>query len=122
VLAAVGGSVVSQVVPVGGAAKAPEITFAPAVAHEGRVTFVSGEFFLPGVPLQLEWSRGPVAVPLVIPDASGSFTVPTVVIKGPGAGPRTLTVTMPLVSQPVEASPLMVVVGSAQPPDFLTRN
>lgn len=112
----------TQVVPASGLTATPEISFSPSVAHEGRVTFVHGEDFSPGRLLTLTWSRGPVAVPIVIPDLDGSFTAPVLVVKGGGAGPRTLTVTMPGVSQPVEAAPLMVVQGSLQPPDFRIRN
>lgn len=100
----------------------PTLSFSPAVAHEGRVAFVLGEGFLPRLPLELTWDRGPVAVPLVIPDATGAFQAPVVILKGQGPGERVLTVTMPSIDGGVVEAPLLVVPGSAQPPDFVTRN
>jgi len=122
VMAGSGDVTVAQVVVTTGAVPTPELNFSPAVAHEGRVTFVTGTDFLPGQPLQLAWDRGPVSVPRVIPDADGSFRVPVVVLKGAGAGLRVLTVSMPSVAVDVQGPPLLVVLGSAQPPDFVTRN
>jgi hypothetical protein len=122
VVATVDGEPVSQLVPLDGRTTTPEITFSPTVAHEGRVTFVQGTGFAPGRLLLMAWSRGPVGLPIAVPDDVGSFEIPVVMIRGAGAGPRDLTVVMPGVSEAVEAPPLLVVQGSLQPPDFRTRN
>ena len=59
----------------------------------------------------------------MIPDDDGAFRAPVVLLKGRGPGERQLTVVMPTVENgSVEADPLLVVPGSAQPPDFVTRD
>jgi len=102
-----------------GTAAQPEIEVSPTVAREGRVVFVSGTGFLPGEPLELTWSGGPVGLPAVVPDTSGQFTAPIVIFEG-RPGLQTLTVTMPGIAS-VETE-VLVVQGSLQPPDFVTRN
>jgi len=97
----------------------PEIEVSPTVAREGRVAFVSGTGFLPGQPLELTWSGGPVGLPEVVPDASGQFTAPIVIFEG-RPGLQSLTVTMPGIGS-VETE-VLVVQGSLQPPDFVSRN
>ena len=97
----------------------PEIEVSPTVAREGRVVFVSGTGFLPGQPLELTWSGGPVGLPEVVPDASGEFTAPLVIFEG-RPGLQSLTVTMPGIGS-VETE-VLVVQGSLQPPDFVSRN
>ena len=97
----------------------PEIEVSPTVAREGRVVFVSGTGFLPGQPLELTWSGGPVGLPEVVPDASGEFMAPMVIFEG-RPGLQSLTVTMPGIGS-VETE-VLVVQGSLQPPDFVSRN
>jgi hypothetical protein len=100
----------------------PAFAFSPAVAYEGQVLFVVGRHFLPHAPLTLTWSRGPIATDDVVTDATGSFSVPAVILRGAGYGERTLTVTMRGVRGKVTGPPLLIVPGSAQPPDFVSRN
>jgi hypothetical protein len=121
VVGTVGDLPLQEGVEASGGALEPEVEFSPAVIREGQVTFAVGSHFLPGVPVQLSWSFGPVALPVIIPDDTGAFRAPIVVMRDGGPGHRTLTVTMPGIgSFPTE--PLLVVPGSAQPPDFTTRN
>ncbi len=109
-----------QLVDLAGTTAVPELSLSPTVAREGRVIFVTGSNFLPGVSLQLDWSGGPLAVATITPDALGTFTAPVVVLPG-RAGTHTLSLTMPDVGT-IEAPPVVVVAGSLQPPDFVTRN
>jgi hypothetical protein len=122
VTASVDGEPVTAMVRLEGRTVTPGITFSPAVAHEGRVTFVRGTDFPPGRLLLLGWSRGPVGLSAVVPDEEGTFEEPVVVLRSSGAGPRELSIEIPGVTEPVEAPPLLVVRGSLQPPDFRTRN
>ena len=103
-----------------GQAVEPTLNLSPTVAREGRVVFVTGTGFLPGAPVSLGWSGGPVAVPEIIPDANGEFTAPVVVLSG-RPGMHELTLTMPGVGT-IDAPPVLVVPGSLQPPDFVSRN
>jgi hypothetical protein len=106
-----------------GSTTSPAVEFSPEVTREGRVVFVSGENFLPEVPVRLTWDTGQVAVPEIVPDEEGAFSAPVVILTGRGPGVRNLTVSMPTVKDSdVAAPPLLVVLGSAQPPDFVTRN
>ncbi len=141
----------TQDVPLTGSTTDPEVVLSPAVAHEGRVTFVEGTHFAPGVPVLLTWSSGPVASSTVVPDETGSFSAPVIVLAGGGSGPRGLSVTVPGLTDllaPPPGSPgespsesptgspagpvptdvvgvdaeVLVVPGSLQPPDFVSRN
>ena len=106
--------------PVTGLIEEPTLTTSPTVAREGRVVFVTGTGFKPDVPVLLGWSGGPVAVQEIVPDSTGAFSAPVVVISG-RPGTHELTVTMPEVGT-VTAAPVLVVPGSLQPPDFTGRN
>lgn len=109
-----------QLVELAGTTTEPELALSPTIAREGRVVFVTGTDFLPGVPLDLEWNGGPLAAPAIVPDETGAFTAPVVVLPG-RTGTHTLTLTMPEVGT-IEAPPVVVVAGSLQPPDFVSRN
>ncbi len=123
VVGTVAGLPYPQDLPATGTAAEPAVEFSPEVTREGRVVFVSGEHFLPGVAVKLTWDTGQVAVPEIVPDDEGTFSAPVVILTGRGPGIRHLTVSMPDVEDSdIEAPPLLVVVGSAQPPDFVTRN
>lgn len=141
-----------QEVPVSGTAAEPAVAFSPTVAHEGRVTFVQGAGFAPGRPVFLTWADGSSAGPAVVPADDGTFDAPVLVLAGGGTGPRPLTVTAPfpagllaLLTELLAPAPdpnlpdgeqvepelpepvvveteVLVVPGSAQPPDFVTRN
>ena len=102
---------------------APLVEYSPTVVRDGRVVFVSGEGFLPGQPLQLTWDTGIVAGPVVVPDEAGAFEAPLVMVKGRGPGLRQLVISMPGVpGSEIDAPPLLVVPGTAQPPDWGVRN
>jgi hypothetical protein len=122
VIADFGGLTVSEDVAVTAAVVEPSFEFSPTVAQEGRVAFVVGTHFMPRTALTLAWNRGPIATPDVVTDADGSFSVPAVILRGAGAGERTLTVMMRGVKGKVTGAPLLVVQGSAQPPDFVSRD
>jgi hypothetical protein len=125
VTATTGGSTVVQDLPVSGTTADPVVSYSPAVAHPGRVTLVRGTNFFPGRQLTLTWGGGLFSTPPVTVGPDGTFTVPVVVLGGVGAGVRTLSVSMPVGDdQPVtiQGPPLLVVPGSGQPPDFLTRD
>jgi hypothetical protein len=122
VLAAAAGGTIGVEVDATGTVTEPTFAFSPTVAQEGRVAFVVGTGFLPRTPLRLTWSRGPISTPDVVTDAAGSFSIPAVILRGAGTGERTLTVTMRGVPGSVSGPALLVVRGSAQPPDFVARN
>jgi len=109
-----------QLVQLAGTTAEPVIELAPTVAREGRVVFVTGTNFLPGEAVELDWSGGPLAVSTIVPDETGTFIAPVVVLPG-RAGTHTLTLTMPDVGS-VEAPDVLIVPGSLQPPDFANRN
>lgn len=111
----------TRVISLAGTTAEPELTLSPTVAREGRVVFVTGLNFQPGLTLELTWTGGPVVLPTVVPDSSGRFTAPLVVLPGRRAGRHTLTLTMPGVGA-ISAPPVMIVAGSLQPPDFVNRN
>ena len=60
--------------------------------------------------------------PEVVPEPDGSFAAPIVVLAGAGTGERTVVATTAGVTGEVESPPLLVVPGSAQPPDFVSRH
>ena len=109
-----------QLVQLSGTTSEPEIVLSPTVAREGRVVFVTGSNFLPGKPLELGWSGGPIVLPLVVPDGTGRFTAPVVVLPG-RTGTHTLTLTIPDVGS-IDSPDVVVVPGSLQPPEFVSRN
>jgi hypothetical protein len=109
-----------QLVHLSGSTAEPEIELSPTVAREGRVVFVAGSNVLPGEPLELGWSGGPVVLPSVVPDSTGSFAAPVVVLPG-RSGTHILTLTMPDVGS-IDSPDVVVVPGSLQPPDFVSRN
>jgi hypothetical protein len=110
-------------VPVDGTAVTPVLEFSPEVAREGRVVFLRGSGFLPGVPVTLDWDAGAAAAPEVVPDADGGFEAPLVIFKGFRSGIRSLTVSMPTIPDgAVRAPDLLVMQGTSQPPGFGVRN
>jgi hypothetical protein len=117
VSATVGPTVLTAQIPATGTTAPPTLTFSPTVVQEGRVTFLQGEGFLPGVPVLLQWSVGLSNVRQVVPDAAGRFETPIVVLTGAPRGQRILTMVMPGIGS-VQSEPLLVVSRSAQPPDF----
>lgn len=121
VTATVAGTQVSQSVALSAATAEPEFEFQPTVAREGRVVFVQGRNFLPGEPVELVWSSGIVSAPEVVPDAAGEFSAPVVLLQAGEPGMRALTLTMPGIGS-FASEPLLVVLGSLQPPDFVSRN
>jgi hypothetical protein len=122
-VATVAGLPYPQQLAMTGTTAEPALEYSPEVTQEGRVVFVSGQNFLPGEPVELTWDTGQVAAPVIVPDDEGTFFAPVVILKGRGPGVRQLTVSMPGVpDSDIEAPPLLVVLGSAQPPDFVTRS
>jgi hypothetical protein len=122
VIGDLGGTTVVSDVAATAPVAAPKFKFSPTVAQEGRVAFIVGTNFMPGAALTFSWDRGPIATPDVVTGPDGTFSVPAVILKGAGAGQRTLTVTMRGVTGKVTGPTLLVVSGSAQPPDFVSRN
>ena len=121
VVASFDGLELTQSAQLSGNTAEPVVELSPTVAREGRVIFVSGSNFLPGEPLELQWSGGRVVIPTVIPEEDGTFQAPVVVLPGRRAGSHLLTVTMPGIGS-FDAPPVIVVPGSLQPPDFASRN
>jgi hypothetical protein len=117
VTGAVGTSVIPRQIAITGTTATPTLEFSPTVVQEGRVTFLTGENFLPGVPAELQWSAGLTNVREIVPDAHGRFRTALVLLSGAPRGERILTVLMPTVGD-VKSEPLLVVSRSAQPPDF----
>ena len=128
VIASTAGTTVAlQDLALSGATLTPSVSYSPTVAYLGRVTFVRGTGFYPRQIVVLQWGGGIVTSPLALTDRDGTFTVPVIFDSGSGAGLRALTLSQPprtLAEQVINvtAPPLPVVVGSAQPPNFVNRD
>lgn len=115
-----GDVILVQLVELAGNTAEPVLELSPSVAREGRVVFLTGTNFLPGGPLEFGWSGGPVVARSVVPNATGTFTMPLVILPG-RTGTQTVTITMPGVGL-ITAPDLVVAPGSLQPPSFVSRN
>ncbi|MEG3628143.1 hypothetical protein [Streptomyces poriticola] len=98
----------------------PRIVAVPEVGRPGFVTSVRGEDFPPGVPVRFRWEPGITAAAApTVPEPDGTFIGQLLILPKDQTGPREIAASGPGFS-PVKAD-FLVVNGSVQPPDEVTR-
>ncbi|MER5480826.1 hypothetical protein ABT026_28190 [Streptomyces sp. NPDC002734] len=98
----------------------PRIVAVPDIGKPGFVTSVRGEDFPPGAPVRFAWKPGITAAAApTVPKPDGTFTGQLLVLAKDQTGPRVITARGPGFS-PVRTD-FLVVTGSVQPPDEVTR-
>ncbi|MFF0428610.1 hypothetical protein ACFYUJ_29980 [Streptomyces sp. NPDC004520] len=98
----------------------PRIVAVPDIGKPGFVTSVRGKDFPPGVPVRFTWNPGITAAAApTIPKTDGTFIGQLLILAKDQTGPRTITAAGPGFS-PVKTD-FLVVNGSVQPPDEVTR-
>ncbi len=98
----------------------PRIVAVPPIGKPGFVTSVRGEDFPPGVPVRFTWKPGITAAAApTVPRRDGTFTGQLLILAKDQTGPRTITASGPGFS-PVQTD-FLVVSGTVQPPDEVTR-
>ncbi|WP_037873413.1 DUF11 domain-containing protein [Streptomyces sp. NRRL S-37] len=98
----------------------PRIVAVPDIGKPGFVTSVRGEDFPPGVPVRFKWKPGITAAAApTVPLADGTFIGQLLILAKDQTGPRVITASGPGFS-PVKTD-FLVVNGSVQPPDEVTR-
>ncbi|MFG2884124.1 hypothetical protein ACGFYV_17805 [Streptomyces sp. NPDC048297] len=98
----------------------PRIVAVPAIGKPGFVTSVRGKDFPPGVPVRFTWKPGITAAAApTAPKPDGTFIGQLLILTKDQTGPRTITARGPGFS-PVKTD-FLVVTGSVQPPDEVTR-
>lgn len=108
----------SQSVSLDGGTLKPAILLDPAIGPPGFVTMAVGTSFPPGATVTLAWSVGLTAsMPAVVADASGSFSVPMLILPRDTLGPRILAGTFSTAGGgSAQSTPFLVVPGTGQPP------
>ncbi|WP_327229800.1 hypothetical protein [Streptomyces murinus] len=98
----------------------PKIIAVPPIGKPGFVTSVRGKDFPPGVPVRFAWKPGITAAAApTVPKPDGTFIGQLLILTKDQTGPRTITARGPGFS-PVKTD-FLVVTGSVQPPDEVTR-
>ncbi|AIR98935.1 DUF11 domain-containing protein [Streptomyces glaucescens] len=98
----------------------PRIVAVPEIGKPGFVTSVRGRDFPPGVPVRFAWNPGITAAAApTVPKPDGTFTGQLLILAKDQTGPRVITARGPGFS-PVRTD-FLVVSGSVQPPDEVTR-
>lgn len=98
----------------------PRIVAVPPIGKPGFVTSVRGEDFPPGVPVRFTWKPGITAAAApTFPQRDGTFIGQLLILAKDQTGPRVITASGPGFS-PVQTD-FLVVNGSVQPPDEVTR-
>jgi Tol biopolymer transport system component len=98
----------------------PRIIAVPEIGKPGFVTSVRGKDFPPGVPVRFTWNPGITAAAApTVPLADGTFIGQLLILAKDETGPRVITASGPGFS-PVQTD-FLVVSGSVQPPDEVTR-
>ncbi|WNI19652.1 hypothetical protein RLT57_11795 [Streptomyces sp. ITFR-21] len=98
----------------------PRIVAVPDVGKPGFVTSVRGRDFPPGVPVRFAWDPGITAAAApTVPVPDGTFVGQLLILAKDQTGPRTITARGPGFS-PVTTG-FLVVPGTVQPPDEVTR-
>ncbi|WP_440556663.1 TolB family protein [Streptomyces sp. SCPE 10] len=98
----------------------PKIVAVPPIGKPGFVTSVRGKDFPPGVPVRFTWQPGITAAAAPTrPGPDGTFIGQLLILAKDQTGPRTITARGPGFS-PVKTD-FLVVTGSVQPPDEVTR-
>jgi uncharacterized repeat protein (TIGR01451 family) len=101
--------------------RVPKLAVSPQLAPAGFVARASGRDFPPGATIVLRWRPG-IGRAVVVADASGRFTTSMLVFHHDQLGPRQLVAT-PAHSGAFDATqaPFLVVLGTAEPPQFNSR-
>ncbi|MFI1567572.1 hypothetical protein ACH4ZX_31855 [Streptomyces sp. NPDC020490] len=98
----------------------PRIVAVPEVGKPGFVTSVRGKDFPPGAPVRFTWKPGITAAAApTVPGPDGTFIGQLLILAKDQTGPRVITAKGPGFS-PVKTD-FLVVSGSIQPPDEVTR-
>ncbi|NYV79023.1 hypothetical protein HW445_32545, partial [Streptomyces sp. UH6] len=98
----------------------PRIVAVPDIGKPGFVTSVRGEDFPPGVPVRFAWKPGITAAAApTVPKSDGTFIGQLLILAKDQTGPRVITARGSGFS-PVKTD-FLVVSGSVQPPDEVTR-
>ncbi|WP_406475481.1 hypothetical protein [Streptomyces sp. NBC_01615] len=98
----------------------PRIVAVPPIGKPGFVTSVRGKDFPPGVPVRFAWKPGITAAAApTVPKPDGTFIGQLLILAKDQTGPRVITARGPGFS-PVKTD-FLVVNGSVQPPDEVTR-
>lgn len=98
----------------------PRIVAVPEVGKPGFVTSVRGKDFPPGVPVRFAWKPGITAAAApTVPKPDGTFIGQLLILAKDQTGPRVITARGPGFS-PVKTD-FLVVSGTVQPPDEVTR-
>ncbi|MET7711217.1 hypothetical protein [Streptomyces sp. NPDC005407] len=98
----------------------PRIVAVPPIGKPGFVTSVRGKDFPPGVPVRFTWKPGITAAAApTVPKPDGTFIGQLLILAKDQTGPRVITARGPGFS-PVKTD-FLVVNGSVQPPDEVTR-
>ncbi|QES02011.1 DUF11 domain-containing protein [Streptomyces venezuelae] len=98
----------------------PRIVAVPPIGKPGFVTSVRGKDFPPGVPVRFAWKPGITAAAApTVPLPDGTFIGQLLILAKDQTGPRTITASGPGFS-PVRTD-FLVVSGTIQPPDVVTR-
>jgi hypothetical protein len=108
----------SQSVSLDGGTLKPAILLDPPIGPPGFVTTAVGTNFPPGATVTLAWSVGLTAsMPAVVADASGSFSVPMLILPRDTLGPRILGGTFSATGEgSAQSTPFLVVPGTGQRP------
>ncbi|MFJ9615559.1 hypothetical protein [Streptomyces noursei] len=98
----------------------PRIVAVPPIGKPGFVTSVRGKDFPPGAPVRFAWKPGITAATVpTVPGPDGTFIGQLLILTKDQTGPRTITASGPGFS-PVHTD-FLVVSGTVQPPDEVTR-
>lgn len=98
----------------------PRIVAVPPIGKPGFVTSVRGEDFPPGAPVRFTWKPGITAAAApTFPRRDGTFIGQLLILAKDQTGPRVIIASGPGFS-PVQTE-FLVVSGTVQPPDELTR-
>ncbi|TWV58297.1 hypothetical protein FRZ03_00835 [Streptomyces misionensis] len=99
----------------------PRIIAVPPIGKPGFVTSVRGKDFPPGVPVRFTWKPGITAAAAPTrPGPDGTFIGQLLILAKDQTGTRTIIASGPGFS-PVKRDHFLVVTGSVQPPDEVTR-
>src|SRR5205807_6647388 len=109
-----------HLVGLAGSANQPTIQLNPGVTPPGRVVSVIGKDFPPGLPVTVQFDGRPGAT-TITPAADGTFQAPLLVFPKVSPETRTVQAVMPQFSGPLATSPLLVVLATVSPANFVVR-
>jgi hypothetical protein len=111
-----------QIVGLSAVATTPSVRLSPTVTPDGRVTTVHGQGFPANYPITVGIPAQPAAPTLVaVTDKYGNFSVGLPVFSDADVGSWPVLATATGLALRASA-PLLIVLGTFQPPDFTTRN